>query len=126
MHRRCIFSLTCNARREPRQLLRVNKKLFKKSFFKLLTFSLTLLYFYPWKRRSCFKVTKHLKWSPYWKTWGANCLAVVVRYPQTINCAFHAAQMQIISVMKFRGKSTASLACVKPAKILFLGVDISV
>jgi hypothetical protein len=27
-------------------------------------------------------------------------------------------------VMKFRGKSTGSLAYVKPAKILFLGVDI--
>ena len=37
MHRRCIFSLTCNGPRAARTALRVNKKLFKKSFFKLLT-----------------------------------------------------------------------------------------
>jgi hypothetical protein len=45
MHRRCIFPLTCNAARGPGELLRVNKKLFKKSFFKLLTFGVAELYF---------------------------------------------------------------------------------
>ena len=45
MHRRCIFFLTYNAARGRGELLRVNKKLFKKSFFKLLTFGVTMLYF---------------------------------------------------------------------------------
>jgi hypothetical protein len=51
-------------------------------------------------------------------------LVAVVWLRVTIKCAFHAARMQIVSVMKFREKNILFRAYVKPAKILFLGVDI--
>ena len=118
MHRRCIFSLTSNAERAAREPLESQPKTFlKKSFFKFDIWSLCC-------RLGAWRQIRVIKWNRYLKTWASNCLAVVARFPRTTNCASHAAQMQIISVMKFRGKNTASQSCVKRVKTLCSGLDI--
>ena len=117
MHRRCIFSLTSNAERAAREPLESQPKTFlKKSFFK---FDICLLCC----TLGAWRQIRVIKWNRYLKTWASNCLAVVARFPRTTNCASHAAQMQIISVMKCRGKNTASQSCVKRVKTLCSGLD---
>ena len=118
MHRRCIFSLTSNAERAAREPLESQPKTFlKKSFFKFDIWSL-------YCTLGAWRQIRVIKWNRYLKTWASNCLAAVARFPRTTNCASHVAQMQIISVTKYRGKNTASPSCVKRVKIPYLGVDI--
>ena len=116
--RKVFFSLTSNARRAGREPLESQPKTFlKKSFFK---FDIWSLYCILWAWRQI----RVMKWNRFLKTWASNCLAVVVRFPQKTNYASHAAQMQIISVMKCRGKNTASQSCAKRVKTLCSGLDI--